>query len=769
MRTPLRLLAVLAVTACAPAAPPAPPTAQSAEDAALPAPTDGLVVAADVHLRPGTWHVADADGDGVLRVRGAGAVLDLTGVTLVAHAADDARDPDAFAGIAVLVEDAPGAVVRGGTLRGFRVGVAVRNSPGAVVEDVDASGNFRQRLRSTVAREDLADWLRPHDDDANEWETRYGAAFSVLASPRAVVRRCRARDGQNGVLLSRSDGAQVYDGDFSLNSGWGVALHRTCEATICRNRMDRCVRGYSHGVYDRGQDSAGILVFEQSSRNVIALNSATHGGDGLFLYAGEESLHTTGTGGCNDNLVFGNDFSHAVANAIEATFSRGNRFVQNRLDDSRHGVWAGYSHDTLVAENSIRGCDSGVSIEHGVHDMLEWNEIEDCGTGVHLWWDEDAELAATVWGRAHELRSVRNRIGPWNRFRGNRVDVLLEDDRDGAIVACTFAGDAPRIRLRGNCAGLLLEGNTFPDAVGTIDAGHTARVRLRTGDGPLDAPRVEGDGRVEFERVRVEGMVRHAPDPDALPRPETLPGAADPFLPEGAPRGRATIRVDEWGPVDPGARRVFPAHFDACGSAELSVLGPDGTFRVVAVSEGCVAEPREGALPGVVRVRAADADGPALRDVHVTLDVGGTRFEASGTLFVAAWDLRFFALAGDPREDAAGFATLLASEPAARRTVTALDFAWRTAAPDPAVGADRFATLATTDVALPAGRYRLATVSDDGLRVWVDGRLVVDDWTQHGPTPHDAVLDLAAGTHALRVEHFELDGWAALTVGLTRE
>src|SRR5687768_18079716 len=41
----------------------------------------------------------------------------------------------------------------------------------------------------------------------------------------------------------------------------------------------------------RGQDSAGILCFEQSSDNLFAENSATHGGDGFFGFRSEE--HTS--------------------------------------------------------------------------------------------------------------------------------------------------------------------------------------------------------------------------------------------------------------------------------------------------------------------------------------------------------------------------------------------------------------------------------------------------------------------------------------------
>ncbi len=54
--------------------------------------------------------------------------------------------------------------------------------------------------------------------------------------------------------------------------------------------------------------------------------------------------------------------------------------------------------------------------------------------------------------------------------------------------------------------------------------------------------------------------------------------------------------------------------------------------------------------------------------------------------------------------------------------------------------------------------------SDDGVRVLVDGRVVLEDWTWHGPKGADVDVDLAEGEHALRVEHFELDGYATLRV-----
>ena len=84
-----------------------------------------------------------------------------------------------------------------------------------------------------------------------------------------------------------------------------------------------------------------------------------------------------------------------------------------------------------------------------------------------------------------------------------------------------------------------------------------------------------------------------------------------------------------------------------------------------------------------------------------------------------------------------------------------------------AIGPDHFGLLAETDVALPAGTYNLHTLSDDGIRVLVDGKTVIEDWTHHGTTAHTQELTFEeAGTHHIEVEWFELDGVARLKVEL---
>ncbi|WP_411100929.1 lectin [Streptomyces sp. x-45] len=66
--------------------------------------------------------------------------------------------------------------------------------------------------------------------------------------------------------------------------------------------------------------------------------------------------------------------------------------------------------------------------------------------------------------------------------------------------------------------------------------------------------------------------------------------------------------------------------------------------------------------------------------------------------------------------------------------------------------------------AAQAGSYTFRLTSDDGSRLWIDDQLVVDHDGLHGPEPKDATVDLTAGTHALRIEHFERDGGQQLTL-----
>jgi hypothetical protein len=58
-------------------------------------------------------------------------------------------------------------------------------------------------------------------------------------------------------------------------------------------------------------------------------------------------------------------------------------------------------------------------------------------------------------------------------------------------------------------------------------------------------------------------------------------------------------------------------------------------------------------------------------------------------------------------------------------------------------------------------QYTFSTLSDDGTRLWIDGRLLIDNWTFHGPTEDFGTVPLTAGRfHDIRMEMFQGGGGA---------
>jgi hypothetical protein len=136
--------------------------------------------------------------------------------------------------------------------------------------------------------------------------------------------------------------------------------------------------------------------------------------------------------------------------------------------------------------------------------------------------------------------------------------------------------------------------------------------------------------------------------------------------------------------------------------------------------------------------------------------------DLSTVLVATEWSMRHFASPVDPREDETAWREAGAAvEPVLK---PALDERWGGGGP-PDLKPDHFGTIATTSLEIPAGRWRIRTTSDDGIRVWLDETLVIDDWTWHAPKELVHEFEVAeARTIDLRVEHFELDGYAVLSV-----
>ena len=54
----------------------------------------------------------------------------------------------------------------------------------------------------------------------------------------------------------------------------------------------------------------------------------------------------------------------------------------------------------------------------------------------------------------------------------------------------------------------------------------------------------------------------------------------------------------------------------------------------------------------------------------------------------------------------------------------------------------------------------MQVISDDGARVWVDGRLVLDAWAPHESRSTDVAI--TGGRRRLKVEYYEVGGWSEI-------
>jgi len=124
--------------------------------------------------------------------------------------------------------------------------------------------------------------------------------------------------------------------------------------------------------------------------------------------------------------------------------------------------------------------------------------------------------------------------------------------------------------------------------------------------------------------------------------------------------------------------------------------------------------------------------------------------------------------AGGPWEAAYYANANLSGTPVLTRQDAALDFDWGWGSPNPAVPTNHFSAVWTRSVEFGGGRYTFTTYSDDGVRLYVDDRMVIDSWRPMRGT-RSGTLNLSAGPHTVRLEYFERTGVALVRLNWHRQ
>jgi hypothetical protein len=190
------------------------------------------------------------------------------------------------------------------------------------------------------------------------------------------------------------------------------------------------------------------------------------------------------------------------------------------------------------------------------------------------------------------------------------------------------------------------------------------------------------------------------------------------------------------------------------------ILGPKKNFKIEKIQGNVKLIPDRGTLPVQVNISRKDGNQLQWNPFSFVVKIDQQEIPLNGILIQSRWDVSFYNLPKDqdPRQSEAW----KEKNPVEKISIDKIDFAWQASAPGPKINADYFAIVATTQMDLPAGKYQIETISDDGVRVWINEKKIIDNWTWHGATKDTAIVEIPKGRHSFKIEYFEIDGYAQL-------
>ena len=713
-------------------------------------PYKGLIINQSTGFKSDTYHfISDSLGAPALVIEGNNITVDFKDMIL--DGAATGQLPDSFKGLGVLVRNGSNITIKNLKARGYKVALLAEGVANLQLLNCDLSYNYRQKLYSTRERENFQDWMSYHHNENDEW-LRYGAAVYLKNCNNALVKGLYIKQGQNGLMLVNCYDGLFYNNIIEFNSGIGIGMYRSSRNKIMNNQLNFNVRGFSQGFYSRGQDSAGILVYEQSNENIFAYNSATHSGDGFFLWAGQHTMDT-GEGGCNNNLLYDNNFSYAPTNGIEVTFSS-NKIIRNKMEGCTYGIWGGYSFNSYIIGNQLINNQYGIAIEHGQVNLIEGNVFANNQVGIWIW---ERLTQPGDWGYA------------------NKRDI---HSHDYDIRRNTFLEDSIPLKISHSTKVAINEDNqliNFKKLLVT-EAPNKEFYLVKNdlyGKGSLgDAP--ENTPLMNRMKPQAQSMIlpsakdiRFGTTYDPLPladgrQASTLPG------------DRSMIRVNEWGPYN----YAYPSLWlDAIYDEEyhFTLLAPTGEWKIKRAEGYYHTELlKENQQMKLIANKDAKA-GFLLLELEfignegITNQLGEVTPKGKPVIVRFArsekpldWQVQWHAYtdASDPIQHYKVFEKLQKQTPLHTEQVKELNYVWWSK-PHETVPEDKFATFAKTELQVTKGKYRFILTSDDGAKLFLDGKLLIDHWDVHESAVDEIEVELN-GKHQLEIMHFDASGLSNL-------
>jgi hypothetical protein len=109
----------------------------------------------------------------------------------------------------------------------------------------------------------------------------------------------------------------------------------------------------------------------------------------------------------------------------------------------------------------------------------------------------------------------------------------------------------------------------------------------------------------------------------------------------------------------------------------------------------------------------------------------------------------------------------LGGAPVLTRSDEAIDFDWGYGSPGAGIPPDNFSASWTRTVDFAPGTYRFTTTTDDGVRLWVGGQVVIDRWRDQWAQSHSTTV-YVPGKVEVHLETYEHTGVAVARLRWTR-
>lgn len=243
------------------------------------------------------------------------------------------------------------------------------------------------------------------------------------------------------------------------------------------------------------------------------------------------------------------------------------------------------------------------------------------------------------------------------------------------------------------------------------------------------SPPTVADGKVFVATLSNKLVVYGLIGPSAGNLAPVVNAGADQSLPTIGTLTLSGTVTDDGNPVPPG--QVTASWSLVSGPGPVTFGTPNAATTTASFT-----------VPGVHTIRLTAFDGEATTndDVIVTVDPPA----GSGTGLLA----QYFNDAGS----GIYFTALVLT-----RTDPTIDFDWAAGAPDPGVQLDNFSVRWSGEVMAPVtGTYTFTTASDEGVRLYLDGQLLIDNWIDHTLTLNTATASLIAGQrYNIRMDFYE--------------